>query len=296
MHRLSRLLARKTFFFWERLGLHLTYVHYYEPVPDTRTLDNSLWSLSFDIPGLEMNEPSQISLLEELSVRYRSDWAKWSQPSAPRHGDFFLGNGYFDCVDAELLYSFIRKFKPRRFYEIGSGFSTLLAQHAIADNHKERAGLQCSHLVIDPFPADYLCAGKGIGLLPSKVQEVPLAAFETLEANDVLFIDSSHVLAIGSDVQFEYLEILPRLKPGVLVHCHDIFLPAEYPRDWVFAHRRFWNEQYLLQAFLAHNSKFEILWAGNFMHLKNPDLLAKFVPSYQQKPDQPKSFWFRRKM
>lgn len=138
-----------------------------------------------------------------------------------------------------------------------------------------------------------------------------------LERNDILFIDFSHILSIGSDVRYEYLDLLPRLKPGVLIHFHDIFLPAEYPQKWVLNFHRFWNEQYLLQAFLTFNTEFEVLWAGNFMHLNHSDLLAATIPSYKQELGklprsveprtislggalpvecQPKSFWIRRKL
>jgi hypothetical protein len=104
-------------------------------------------------------------------------------------------------------------------------------------------------------------------LIIDKVQNVSLSEFNKLEKNDILLIDSSHVLKIGSDVQYEYLEILPRLKKGVIVHVHDIFSPSEYPREWVLEDYRFWNEQYLLCAFLSFNSAFEVLWAGSYMHL-----------------------------
>ena len=115
-----------------------------------------------------------------------------------------------------------------------------------------------------------------------------------LEAGDVLFIDSSHMLRIGSDVQFEYLEILPRLKPGVIVHIHDIFLPAEYPRNWVHDKHIFWNEQYLLQAFLAFNASFEVLWGGSWMHLNHPAELESAFQSYKRENQWPGSFWIRR--
>jgi hypothetical protein len=116
-----------------------------------------------------------------------------------------------------------------------------------------------------------------------------------LRANDILFIDSSHVLKIGSDVHYLFLHILPRLNPGVIVHIHDIFLPAEYPKDWVMDHLRFYNEQYLLQAFLTYNSAFEILWAGAYMHLKHPDQLRDAIKSYASNYHCPGSVWMRRK-
>jgi hypothetical protein len=115
-----------------------------------------------------------------------------------------------------------------------------------------------------------------------------------LEENDILFIDSSHVLKIGSDVQYEYLEILPRLNKGVIVHIHDIFLPAEYRKEWVLKDHIFWTEQYLLQAFLAFNDNFEILWAGSYMHLKHPDKLEVAFNSYRRNERWPGSFWIKK--
>jgi hypothetical protein len=297
IHRAARFLARRTFSFWERVGLHLTYVHYYEPIPDTRFPGDAVWNRSLELAGIDMNDEFQIGLLGNLGTLYRTAWEALARSDvSTKPARFFLGNGYFDSVDAKMLYGIVRNFKPRRIFEIGSGFSTLLIENAMRDNRGEDHSYACEHLAIDPLPAGFLRpSSKGLAVLPKKVQDVPLSTFQNLQRNDVLFIDSSHVLAIGSDVRFEYLEVLPRLKPGVLIHCHDIFLPAEYPKDWIFRHRRFWNKQYLLQAFLAFNSEFEILWAGNYMHLKHPDLLAQCIPSYNQSEAQPKSFWIRRK-
>jgi predicted O-methyltransferase YrrM len=296
VHRGARFFARKTFSFWERLGLHVTYVHFYEPVPDTRTLVDAVWDNESELPGIDLDSAFQAEFLRELTALNRPAWEGMTRQSASAKNPFFLGNEYFDSVDAEILYGITRRFKPRRVYEIGCGFSTLLVEQAIRDNREADNSYVCEHLAIDPLPANFLRErNSGLALLPNRVQDIPLSTFEKLERNDVLFIDSSHVLTIGSDVRFEYLEILPRLKPGVLVHCHDIFLPAEYPREWVLNDHRFWNEQYLLQAFLTYNREFEVLWAGSYMHLKHSDLLAAAIPSYRQKRCHPKSFWIRRK-
>jgi hypothetical protein len=115
-----------------------------------------------------------------------------------------------------------------------------------------------------------------------------------LGADDILFIDSSHVLRIGSDVQYLFLEVLPRLAPGVLVHIHDIFMPAEYPREWVLTHGYFWTEQYLLQAFLTFNTSWEVIWAGSFMQLNHRESLACAFPQAVLDA-MPGSFWIRRK-
>jgi hypothetical protein len=125
------------------------------------------------------------------------------------------------------------------------------------------------------------------------VQDVDLTLFESLGENDVLFIDSSHVLHVDSDVRFLFLEVLPNLQPGVVVHVHDIFLPDHYPRQWVVEEHRFWTEQYLLQAFLAFNPSFEILWAGSYMRARHAERLREAFASYDSSV-WPGSFWFRR--
>lgn len=130
--------------------------------------------------------------------------------------------------------------------------------------NKEEDGNECELVAFEPYPNKVLKAGfPGLfKLIPSRIQDIALSKFTELKKNDFLFIDSTHTLKTGSDVQYEYLEILPRLNEGVIVHIHDIFLPAEYPKAWVLKDHRFWTEQYLLQAFLSFNSMFEILWGG----------------------------------
>ena len=188
----------------------------------------------------------------------------------------------------------IRHFNPSTIMEIGSGNSTCLSAEALLKNRKE-FGTSNELIAIEPYPNKNLEGGfPGLSkLIVDKVQNVPFTEFEKLKENDILFIDSSHVLQIGGDVQYEYLEILPRLKPGVIVHIHDIFLPAEYPKEWVLKRHRFWNEQYLLQAFLTLNKEFEVLWAGSYMNLNHAELLKNSFNSYNSKVC-PGSFWIRR--
>ena len=209
--------------------------------------------------------------------------------------DYYVNNGGFESVDGEILYCVIRSFKPKRILEVGSGNSTYLSAQAILKN-KEKNGHECELIAVEPYPNNVLKAGfPGLSeLIPAKIQDIPLAELSKLEENDILFIDSSHVLKIGSDVQYEYLEILPRLNKGVIVHIHDIFLPAEYKKDWVLKDYRFWTEQYLLQAFLAFNDSFEIFWAGSYMHLNHPDKLEAAFSSYNRSERCPGSFWMKK--
>ena len=149
---------------------------------------------------------------------------------------------------------------------------------------------------IEPYPRPFLreaLAGRGT-LIADKVENVPVRRFEELERDDILFIDSSHSVRIGGDVVYEMLEILPRLRPGVLVHVHDIFLPQEYPKEWVLDRFVFWNEQYLFQAFLAFNDHFETLWSAGCMHVHHPDQLACHFPYYDRTKQGAGSYWIRR--
>jgi hypothetical protein len=151
-------------------------------------------------------------------------------------------------------------------------------------------------MTIDPFPREAVRKGfPGLSELRAvKVQEVALEEFEALEENDILFIDSSHVLKIGSDVQYLYLEVIPRLQKGVVVHAHDIFFPREYHREWVMDLKIFWNEAYLLQAFLAFNSVFQVLWSSSFLSHGHPQLLHQSFDSCKLGEDTCSSLWMQR--
>lgn len=286
-----RLGAPGSFEAWQSAGYHVLPVHFYSPVPDTSSLPGDLWGEHSELPGLDMRDGAQAKLLREVATNFGEEFAAFPRErGAP--DTFFLNNDYFESVDAEMYYSILRKLTPRRVVEIGSGWSTLVARDAMSANGSGEI------LAIEPYPSDALLAAAAaderITLEQAPVQSVPLDTFTSLARGDVLFIDSSHVGKIGSDVLYEILEILPRLRKGVAVHVHDIFLPAEYPREWVMERHRFWNEQYLLRAFLAMNDGYEILWASSYMHLKHPALLKASIPSYDPARVHPGSFWIRR--
>jgi len=241
-----------------------------------------------------MREQEQKRLLSEIASKFKDEYTAIPQGASTEEFQFYLGNLAFEAVDAELLFGLVRLLKPRRMYEIGSGFSTLLAADALRRNRVD--GYPCHFIAIEPYPSAQLEATlpSGVELWRVPVQEVSLDEFQSLCEDDILFIDSSHVCKIGSDVQFEFLKVLPRVRPGVVVHIHDVFMPVEYPKQWVLDCRRFWNEQYLLQTFLSFNAAFEVLWAGHWMHINHPDLLMKAFPSYRAGV-WPGSFWFRRR-
>lgn len=290
--------VKKTFPVWQKLGFHVSLNHFYEPVPDTSTLKEELWTGLSELPGIDINDGGQQELLESFMKDFKSEYDRFpeSVAGAREPYQYYFDNNSFSSVDGELLYCMIRSFKPRRVIEVGSGFSTFIAAAAILKNREDDPGYDCSLSSIDPYPNNTVTQGfPGFsGVDHRQVQDVPVSTFSELGDNDILFIDSSHVLKIGSDVHYEFLEILPRLNRGVIVHVHDIFTPAEYPRKWVMKQKVFWNEQYLLQAFLAFNDSFEVLFGAAYMNYRWPDKLAQAFGSYKKGFSRPGSFWIRK--
>jgi len=283
---------------WERHGWHLTANHFYSVIPDTRALPDSLWAEESALPGIDMRDEQQLALLAEAVDRFGPELSALPRKREDAEpGGYFVDNSAFESVDAEILYAMVRMHRPARVVEIGSGWSTLLSMAALVANRADGAPGRLT--AIEPYPhafvKDAVAASPDAEMLDEQVQSLSLDMFSSLQENDILFIDSSHVLRIGSDVQYEFLEILPRLRPGVLVHVHDIFLPGEYPRDWVLGpEHRFWNEQYLLQAFLIDNAHAEVVWGSSYMHRRHPEDLEKALRSYDRSTRFPGSFWFRR--
>ena len=274
---------------WERHGFHVTPVHFYQPIPDTRSLPDSRWDQASKLVGIDMNDTIQLDLLRNHFPEFRHEYDQFPTEPTNEPGRFYFNNGLFDGTDALVAYCMIRHFQPRLIIEVGSGFSSLVAAEAITKN--KNSALIC----IEPFPLEFLRQGfRGLrSLIEKKVEEIGLEFFSQLEPGDILFIDSSHTVKIGGDVNYLFLEVLPRLKPGVIVHVHDIFLPFDYRRDWVVGELRFWTEQYLLQSFLSFNSEFEVLIANAYLaHHWMEELKATFTNSPWWGGG---SFWMRRK-
>jgi hypothetical protein len=281
---------RETFRLWERHGFHVTPVHFYQPIPDMRSLPDTLWDRPSELVGIDMNDAMQLDLLRNHFPKFRHEYDQFPVEPTGEPGRFHFNNGLFDGTDALVAYCMIRHFQPRLIIEVGSGFSSLVAAEAIAKNNN--SALIC----IEPFPLDFLRQGfPGLhSLIEKKVEDMDVNFFSQLESGDILFIDSSHTVKIGGDVNYLFLEVLPRLKPGVVVHVHDIFLPFDYRRDWVMDELRFWTEQYLLQAFLSFNSEFEVLMANAYLaHRYMEELNATFTNSPWWGGG---SFWMRRRL
>jgi predicted O-methyltransferase YrrM len=241
-------------------------------------------------PELDFQEERQLRRLKSFSRRYRAEYARLPRRFDGRPFQYFIDNGYFESVDGEMLYCFLRHFRPKRMIEVGAGFSTLLAAQVLREN-----GDGAELTAIDPAPKPWLLFGfDGLTrLMAERAQDVPLAEFRQLREGDVLFIDSSHRFSPGSDVDFLFLDVLPRLRQGVVIHVHDIFLPGNYPIKLIERWNPRPNEQYLVHAILAGNSGLEVLWSGSFMHLMHPRELAKAFPSYDPKRRWPGSLWLQ---
>lgn len=274
----------------DRVGVFPIRDHYYEPLFHSRHLRRPL-DVERSLPGISLNEAEQLELLARF--RYADELARF--PRAARDEGFYYDNPNFGPGDAEFLYSVVRHFKPRRILEIGSGFSTLVSHAAVAANRTDDAAYRCELRCIEPYEMDWLERLDGVTVLRQTIEDAPDALVDSLEANDILFIDSSHVIRPQGDVVREYLELLPRLAPGVLVHLHDIFTPRDYPRRWVVDEVRLWNEQYLFEAFLTGNAGFRILGALNYLAHRHPGALAACFPVFRAAPDcEPRSMWLVR--
>jgi Methyltransferase domain len=240
----------------ERAGLQLVIKTYYSPIPDLSTLPAGVWDEPDPLRGMEFDLDVQIERLEDrLSARI----AEFGLTDG--HGDVYEHlNASYPPPDARLLYAIVRDLRPASIVELGSGQTSRVIARACEENAAE--GVRCNYRAFDPFPVgvdEGLAGLSALERLPA--QAVPEEVFSELEAGDILFVDTTHTVKIGSDVNRIVLRILPLLAPGVVVHFHDIALPYEYPRYLFEDYALYWAEQYLLQAFLAMNPNFEVLYA-----------------------------------
>ncbi len=260
--------------------------HYYEP--------RFVYPTDFDF--LKVRQiPFEISL--EIQVSFLNQFLDTVElNSFPlevpfQKGGFYVNNPNFGAGDVDLYYLIIRKSKPQRIIEIGSGYSTILCLKAIEQNMAE--GFSTELTCIEPFEMPFLNQEKNITLIRKPVEEVGLDLFQSLEENDILFIDSSHIIRPGNDLLHIFFEILPMLKKGVIIHIHDIFSPRHYPKEWLTEKMRFWNEQYLLEAFLHNNHDYQVLFTANHL-VKSHYEEAKKVLIHLQPNSEPSSFWMQK--
>jgi Methyltransferase domain len=284
-----------------RRGFHLLRRHFYSAVPEAEDIPDGYWDQQSELAGVDLNEAAGLRLLSDVFPRSNAEFREMFPVERPRDwqpGQFYLLNGTFMAVDAQVYFAPIRHLRPRRIIEIGAGNSTLVALAAASANAAE-AGVTTQLTVIDPFPWEvFRGAFPGLTLVEQRLQHLDRQIFDQLGEGDILFIDSSHVLRAGNDVEFEYLEILPRLRSGVCVHIHDISLPRRYPKVY-FDGQNYWNEQQLLQAFLAFNAGFEVVWPASAMLIRHPAKVFETFPELAEMQrafpaSEPTSFWIRK--
>jgi predicted O-methyltransferase YrrM len=267
--------------------------HFYSPIPalsEIRQRDARLFGTwPQTLSGIDLAPERQGQAFTELADFYPEQPFSSRKTAVLR---YFFDNPNFNQGEAITLYGFIRRAAPTRIVEIGSGYSSC----ATLDVNDRFFGGRIQCTFVEPYPEllkSLLMEGDEdrINLLAQPVQDVDFKIFEELGPSDILFIDSSHVAKTGSDVNHLYLEVLPRLRAGVLVHIHDIYYPFEYPRDWVYQ-KRAWNECYLLRAFLAHNDAFAVEYFNSYWAAFHHEELARRMPLCAQSPGS--SIWLRK--
>jgi hypothetical protein len=268
--------------------------HFYSPIVDvceSHAIEAVRNRVSAPLPaGIALDAEKLKSTMNRLAEQHRHF-------RFPRHPQasyrFYFDNPFFGCHDASILFSMLLEFRPRRIIEIGCGHSSRL----LLDTNAQFFAGTMELTFIDPSLDSLTDLGSGREslnprLISSPVQDVGLTMFEQLEENDIVFLDSSHVSKTGSDVNYFVFEILPVLKPGVLVHIHDIFYAFEYLENWVLKEKRSWNEAYLIRAFLQYNAAFEIVYWNNFVWHRLRDELAAAMPLCLE--NEGGSIWLKR--
>lgn len=279
-----------------RVGILVAPRHYYSSAPDLRGLAASreFWRSPSQLPGLHVDLDEQIAWLENTCKRFLDEY----RGNAVFEKSGRLGPGY-GYIEAQALHGILRSVRPRQYLEVGSGVSTHVAVQALARNAKD--GRPGTVTCIEPYPREWLTSDARVHLHRTPVQAVDLDMFTSLTAGDVLFVDSSHVVKPGSDVNFLVLEVFPRLAPGVIVHLHDMYLPYDYQCDLLDSVLH-WAETSLVRAFLTHNAHARILACMSHLHYERPEQLRVVFPDYQPAPNNdglrageghfPSSLWF----
>ncbi len=282
---------------WHSLPLP---VHFYSPIPDIDDLRaRNIWNKRSELSGVDFQPEAQRELLLKLGAQYGAE-CDWPAKGKSGMGVFFTENNSFSFGCAASTHCMIRWLRPKRVIEVGSGNSSIIIKDALLRNMAEGGG-HPGYTVIDPYPSDATKkALEGVAeIKDSRVELVHPSFFDKLGEGDVLFIDSGHTVRIGGDVNFLYLDVLPRLARGVVVHIHDIPMPYEYPEVYATnpKFRQFWTESYLLQAFLSHNNSFEVLMGMYFLQRDFPREFAKSFQHFNPvvHKQQAASFWMRRK-
>lgn len=270
-------------------GVELLRVHYYSPVPTTQEIDASWEQRDGGRPYLEAelyDNAFMLGFLQDCLAPYADGF---DPPRAPGLGQsgFYWDNPMFSYSDALAYYCMIRHQRPGRIIEVGSGYSSWVAAQALRDNGTGEL------ILVEPYPPAYLDDVPRTELVRQPAQALPLEFFvERLGPGDILFVDSTHTVKCGSDCLYLYLKVIPRLRPGVLVHAHDIFLPEMFSAHWQRDLGLYWMEQYLLQAYLLDNPHVKVLYGSYYHRLVNAQALESFMGGKYRAGGV--SFWFAK--
>ena len=267
--------------------------HFSSPIPDLDEVAKDEMQIfghfPLDIPGIDLCMSAQRELVEQFVPYYKQIPF---QPHKTAGLRYFFENDSYSYSDAIFLHCMIRFLKPKRLIEVGSGYSSCVT----LDTNELFFNNSIATTFIEPYPELLMSLVKEedhgtIRIIPSRLQDVDVAEFATLKSNDILFIDSTHVSKINSDVNRIFFDILPRLAPGVHVHLHDIMYPFEYPKEWIYK-GWCWNEAYLLRTFLQFNGAFRVVLMNTFMEHFEEAFFRENMPLCLKNPGG--SIWIRR--
>lgn len=269
----------------KKIGVFPIRDHYYEPSFKNEYSQKKNTKERF-LPGINLHEKEQLKFLKNLV--FKDEFINFVEKE-----NFDLYNKSFLPGDSDLLFQYIRNLKPKKIIEIGSGNSTIIANHALSLN-KQKNDIISSHVCIEPFEQPWLDSFEGIKIIRKKVECIQSEVDwrNDLVSGDLLFIDSSHVIRPDGDVLFEYLEILPQLNNGVHVHIHDIFTPRDYLINWLSKDIKFWNEQYLLEALISNSDRYRIVASLNWLKHNYYDELKEVCPFLETR-SEPGSFYLQ---
>lgn len=257
----------------QALGVSVAEHWYSSPHNDLAFLEQNrdLWERTDEPAGIDWNLAGMESLARELDPYV--DELKDVPAESVDKGVFHWNNWWFCYADAVAMYALVRHVQPRRYVEVGCGYSSLLLARALERNQRA-----CDVTLVEPFPREQLLSRLPVDwrIVREPLQRAPMDTFEALGPGDVLFFDGTHVSKTASDVNWLFFKVLPRLRPGVLIHLHDIFLPADYPAQWLLERGWSWNEQFMLQAFLMHNRAYKVLMCLSYFGHRSPEASKRF--------------------
>lgn len=265
--------------------------NYYSTIPNIKEIfdyEEKIFNNKFKyVEGIDLNIKHQLELLDKFSVYYKDVPFSNKKLDSLR---YHFENGAFEYSDALILYSMLRYLKPKRVIEVGSGYSSCVT----LDTNEMFFKNEISCKFIEPYPnllKSLIKTDEKIDIIEKRLQDVSIDVFEELEAGDILFIDSTHVSKCNSDVNYIIFDILPRLKKGVIIHFHDIFYPFEYPKEWIYS-GTYWNEAYILRAFLQYNYEFKIIFFNDYINTHYSENIVAKMPLCQKNTGG--SIWLKK--